>query len=110
MQPLSDWYTVTFDETHVRRHVRPPSGEPWQDSFAWSSIARVCYEPGEFLTSDTFHVFVNDRETSFAIPSEAEGAAELWGEIIRRGFFDAETSIKISTGELGLTCWPPIEG
>jgi len=108
MQPISDWYTVTFDDTGVRRNVRPPSREPWTDSFSWLEIIRVCYEPGEFLASDTFYFFLRGREASYAVPSEAEGAVELWGEVIRRGLFDAGISIKVSTGRLGLTCWPPI--
>jgi hypothetical protein len=107
---LSDWYAVSFDSTHVYRRAALPT-DPWQDSFAWDEIIRVCYERGEdFLASDTFYIFVKDRAQSFSIPSEANGGAELWGEIIRRGLFDAKTSIKISVGELqGICCWPPLD-
>jgi len=108
--PLSEWYVVSFDSARVYRRASPPGAATWDDSFAWADVVRVCYEPSDFLTSDTFYIFVKDRPESFAIPSEAKGATELWGEIIHRGLFDAETSIKISSGQLGLSCWPPIDG
>ncbi|PJZ70874.1 hypothetical protein CH373_06310 [Leptospira perolatii] len=109
MSSLSEWYFVTFDSSQVHRRVQPPGGDQWEDSFAWSEIIRVCYEPSEdFMTSDTIYIFTGTRQESYTIPSEANGAQEFWGEILHRGLFDAETSINISMGRSGFSCWPPI--
>lgn len=107
---LSEWYVVTFDQNKAYRNARPPGATPWADSFAWADVIRVCYEPSEdLMTSDTFYVFTKERPESYAIPLEAGGATALWGAILKRGLFDAETSIKISTGQLGFSCWPPVD-
>lgn len=111
MASLGEWYHVSFDDTHVYRNVAPPGAEAWEDSFTWASVIRVCYERSEdFYTPDSIYVFIEGREESFEIPTEASGGTDLWGAIIERKLFDAQTSIDISIGRRqGVTCWPPIE-
>jgi hypothetical protein len=106
MAPLSIWYRVTFDDTHVYRDVRPPGSAAWSDSWAWAEVIRVCFEPGDFLVTDTLYIFTHQRPASYEIPAEAEGGAELWGEIVRRGLFDAQLAIAVASGHSGLACWP----
>lgn len=106
---LDSWYRVTFDATHVYRDVRPPGGEAWQDQCAWADIIRVCFEPGDFLLTDTIYLFTNQRPESYEIPTDADGGGALWGEIVRRGLFDAQRAIAVALGTEGLECWPPLE-
>lgn len=109
MPGVSEWYRVRFNDESVNREVRPPGAEAWSDSFLWSDVIRICYEPSpDMYTSDTIYVFTKGREASYAIPTEAEGGSELWGTILERGLFDPEISQRISMGQLGLSCWPPI--
>lgn len=103
-----DWYTIHFDDTHVYREVEPPSGTGWTDKFAWADVIRVCYEPGDLFESDTIYVFTNERAESYMMPTEAEGGAALWGEIVRRGLFPAAQAIKVLYIP-GVSCWPPLE-
>lgn len=109
MSKLSEWYTVSFDDTYVYRDVRPLGGDAWKDHFKWKDIIRVCFQTGDLFSSDELYIFVTGRKESYLIPMEADGGLELWGEIIDHGLFDAELAIKIATvSEQGLYCWPEI--
>ncbi len=109
MPQISEWYRVTFDSDVVTRDVRPPEGKPWTDSFPWKDVIRVCYEPSpDMYSSDTIYIFTQGRDASYAIPTEALGGSELWGAVLERGLFDPEISLRISMGQLGFSCWPPI--
>ncbi len=109
MSKLSNWYTVTFDDTYVYRNARPPGGDSWKDNFEWKDVIRVCFQTGDLYSSDELYIFVTDREESYLIPIDANGGLEFWGEIIDRNLFDAELAIKIATvSERGLFCWPEI--
>lgn len=104
-----EWYIVEFDEEKIIQRVSPPGEESWTQELLWSDIIRVCFEQGEFLTSDSIYIFTNQRAESYIIPTEAIGGPELWGEIINRDLFDADLAIKAATGEGGIYCWPPVE-
>lgn len=102
-----DWFTVTFDDEHVYLDVHPPGRAAWTDQFAWSTIHHIAFKAEDFLVSDGIYVFTTQRDNSYAIPSEAVGGAELWGEILRRGLFDAELAIEAAAASEGLFIWPP---
>ncbi len=104
---LSEWFHVHFDENHVFMKVDPPEKPGWEQSFAWKDIIRVCFENGDWMSSDTIYVFTNQREESYVIPTEADGGSEVWSEIIRRGLFDAELAIEMATQSEGFACFPP---
>jgi hypothetical protein len=87
---LDTWYHVSFDEDYIYRNVNPPDREGWNDKLQWKDIIRICYHPGDFLEPDELYIFINEREESYLIPLEADGAPELWGEIIERKLFDAK--------------------
>ena len=106
---LSDWYTVTFDETAINLDVRPPAGTAWNDTIAWASITRVCFKAGDLYESDEIYLFTNLRPESWLIPTEARGGSALWGEIIDRKLFDAELAIEAATSSGGIYCTPPID-
>lgn len=109
MSKLSEWYTVSFDDTYVYRDVRPLGGDAWKDNFKWKDIIRVCFQTGDLYSSDELYIFVTGRKESYLIPMEADGGLELWGEIIDHGLFDSKLAIKIATvSEQGLFCWPEI--
>ncbi|HUT93198.1 MAG TPA: hypothetical protein VMY37_27285 [Thermoguttaceae bacterium] len=103
---VSEWFEVTFDSETVRIRAAPPGREPWEQEFRWDEVQKVCFAP-EFPGPDGIFVFTSRRPESYAIPSEAEGGIDFWGEIIRRGLFDAELAIKAAFAEEGLFCWPP---
>jgi hypothetical protein len=104
---VDDWFRITFDHEYVRLDVAPPGREPWKERFAWASIVRVCFKAEGLEASDGVYVFISSRPESYAIPAEADGGAEFWTEIIRRGLFDAELAIEAATASEGLFCWPP---
>ncbi|MFX0071187.1 MAG: hypothetical protein ACFFAO_08865 [Candidatus Hermodarchaeota archaeon] len=103
---LDTWYFVSFDNEYIYRKVDPPGREGWNDKLRWQDIIRVCFQPGEFLEPDELYIFTNEREESYLIPLEADGAQKLWGEIVERNLFDAELAIKIMSMTEGLFCWP----
>ena len=109
--PLKDWYHVTFDGQGITRDVAPPRKAAWSDFVPWDRIIRVCFKGGEsFLLTDELYIFTADRPESYLIPLDADGGSEVWGELIRRGLFDAELAMKAASAEEGeLFCWPPQE-
>jgi hypothetical protein len=103
---LDSWFVVTFDPVGVRLDVAPPEREPWKDSFAWSTVQRVCFESEGPEVSDGIYVFTSQRPESYVIPTEARGGSDLWNELIRRKLFDAEFAIQAAGSARGLYCWP----
>ncbi len=103
---LDTCYHVSFDEVYIYRNVDPPEGEGWNDKLRWEEIIRICYHPGDFLETDELYIFTNEREESYLIPLEADGAPKLWGEIIERNLFDAKLAIELVSKSEGLYCWP----
>jgi hypothetical protein len=103
---LDTWYHVSFDEKYIYWNVDPSGREKWNDKLRWEDIIRICYHPGDFLETDELYIFTNEREESYLIPLEADGAQKLWGEIIERNLFDAGLAIKLATTTDGLFCWP----
>ena len=103
---LEEWFVVGHDEAGVRLEVSPPGREPWQASFPWSSIQRVCFKCEGLEISDGIYIFTSLRPESYVIPTEAKGGSELWSEILRRGLFDPELAIRAAASVEGLFCWP----
>jgi len=108
-QPLSEWFSVTFDDQVVRINARPPRKPAWSQQFTWESVQRVCFNAQDFMYSDEIYVFTTQRPESYLIPTEAKGGSELWSEIIRRGLFEPELAIKAASSVEGLFCCPPME-
>ena len=104
---LSDWLHVSFDDAQVHMKANPPEKPGWEQSFAWDDIFRICFENGDWLSSDTIYVFTNQRKESYVIPTEADGGAEFWSEVISRKLFDAELAIEMATQSEGFACCPP---
>jgi len=106
---LEDWFHVRWDDVAVQLDVSPPGRESWRARFEWSSVSRVCFKAEDLLMSDGIYVFTAQRPESYAIPMEADGGAELWDELVRRGLFDAELAIRAAGAAEGLFCWPEAE-
>lgn len=106
---LSDWLQVSFDSESVHMKANPPEKEGWEQTFYWKDIIRVCFENGDWMSSDTIYVFTSQREESYVIPTEAKGGAEFWAEVIQRQLFDAELAIEMATQAEGFACCPPEE-
>ena len=104
---LSEWFTVTFDAEQVHISASAPGRTPWQQSFRWAEVERICFQSQDFMLTDELYIFTSQRPESYLIPMEAQGAAELWGEIIRRGLFDAALAIQAAQSTNELFCWPP---
>jgi len=103
---LEEWFVVSHDEVGVRLDVSPPGRQPWQDSFSWSSVQRVCFKCEGLEASDGIYIFTSQRPESYVIPTEALGGSEIWNEILRRGLFDPELAIRAAASVEGLFCWP----
>ena len=105
--PINEWYHVSFDDELVYIKIDIPGREEINDSLRWSEIIRICFKTGDFLSSDEILIFIKSRPESYLIPTEADGAPGLWGEIIKRRFFDAELAIKaVSASDGEVFCWP----
>jgi hypothetical protein len=110
MSRLSEWYEVSYDKTYVYRNVNPPKdGEAWDDKFRWEDIIIICFNRGDYMITDEIYIFTNQREESYVIPTECEGGAEFWGEIVRRELFDPQLAIDVAIGKTDdLVCWDVI--
>ena len=107
---LSDWYTVDFDDERIYLRGNSPGGEPWVVEIGWADIVRVCFQAQDLFISDEIYLFTRQRPESYVIPTEAFGGAELWGEIIARGLFDAELAVQAAMAADELFCWPAEKG
>ena len=104
-----DWFRVTFDDQEVTLDVTPRNREPWRQSFAWSSVVRVCFKP-EYPISDGLYIFVRERPESYVVPVECcVGGAELLNQLIYRGLFAAEVAIEAASATQGIYCWPRLD-
>ena len=105
--PIIEWFHVSFNDTLIHIKIDILGRDEINDSLMWSDIIRVCFKTGDFLSSDEILIFTKSRPESYLIPTEADGALDLWGEIIKRGVFDAELAIRAATaGEDEIFCWP----
>ncbi len=103
---LETWYHVRFDDKGITRDVH--GNKPWNDFVAWDKIIRVCFKTSiSFMDQDELYIFSSERPESYLIPMEADGALQLWNEIIRRGLFDAKRAITLASTSGELACWPP---
>lgn len=85
--PLSQWFVVRFDEELVTLAARPPGREAWKQSFAWSSVIRVCFRDEGAFASEGLYVFTRERPESFVIALEAHGGHAFLDALGRRGLF-----------------------
>jgi hypothetical protein len=108
--PLSEWFFVTYDESTVFVKAAPRGKEPWEQSFPWSSIVRVCFkDEGPFL-SDGIYVFTSTRLESFVIPTEANGGDEFFSALVARNLFPSDLMLQAGTStDGGFYCWPAME-
>lgn len=105
-----DWYRVECDDEGFSLAVNPPGQEGWTARIRWDAVERICYEVGEFLTSDTYYVFVKGRENSYPVATEAVGGADLAGKFAKHGLFPVETLLEaMAAGEGAITCFPGVE-
>ena len=104
---LGDWYVVEFDDERISLWGRPPGGEPWAVDVCWADIIRVCFQAQDLYRTDEIHLFTRQRPQSYLIPTDARGAAELWGGIVRHGLFDPDLAIQAAMATDELFCWPP---
>ena len=105
--PLSDWFSVSFDEYRVTMTAAPPSKKPWEQSFLWSEIQRICFKSEGISSSDGIYVFTTQRPESFVVPIEASGGAEFWSKLIERELFPAALAIEAAGLPEGETLWWP---
>ena len=105
--PLSEWFTVAFDDQRVTMAARPPGRAPWEQSFLWSEVERVCFKSEGALASDGIYIFTTQRPESFVVPTEAKGGLEFWFRVVERGLFPSEMAIKAASLPEGeMVCWP----
>jgi hypothetical protein len=108
--PLNHWYHVRYDEKRIHIQAEPIGRKPWIQELNWDSIDRIVFKAEDFDLSDAIYIFTSSRPESYIIPTEADGGAELWKEIIRRGLFDPELAIEAASSTGGTYIWPPIDG
>jgi hypothetical protein len=102
-----DWFRVTCEDEAIHLSVRPPGQDSWTVDIPWEAIVRVCFKAEDPAASDGLYVFTDLGDESVAIPTDAVGGSELFGELVRRGLFDADLAMTATTASIGLFCWPP---
>lgn len=107
--PVSEWFRVRWDAAAVYLIARPPGGESWTTAIPWSAVTRVCFKAEGFAASDGILLFTSGRDAAWAVPIEARGGEGLWGELVRRGLFDARLAFAAMKAEEGVFCWPPAD-
>lgn len=107
--PLSAWYFVAFDDTHIHVRANPPKQQGFAYSFLWQDIHRVCFQDGGLSASDCLYIWVQGQEDSYMIPIEASGGDELFLALNQRGLFpdDLMRQAAAST-DGGLYCYPAL--
>jgi len=103
---IYDWFKVTFDSNTISLNVNPPGGEAWNKDIPFSHIIRVCFNAQGYLVQDELIIFSNEQPENCVVPMEANGASDLFNELIERKLFDAKLAIEAAAGE-GLYVWPP---
>ncbi len=104
---MIDWFGIGLTEEHATLTVTSPGRPSWTAKIRWKDIERVCYEPGDWLQSDTLYVFVAGRPESYVIPTEADGGLAFWQALIEQGLFDAALAVEVAGATEGVFCWPP---
>ena len=108
--PLEKWFKIELNADYVTIKASPPENDPWEQSFTWAAVTRVCFKNEEGLVSDAFYIFTTLRKESFIIPIDANGGKEFVQEIRKRGLFPEDITITaFASTEGGVYCWPPIE-
>jgi hypothetical protein len=103
---LAEWFEVRFDEAGISLNVNAPNRSAWQAQISWTHIIRVCFKARDLEYSDEIYIFTDERPESYLIPTEANGGAALWDEIVRRQLFDAEVAIEAMASTKKLFCCP----
>jgi hypothetical protein len=108
---LSEWFSVAFSETAVTMSAKPPGKAPWEQSFLWSEVTRICFMSEGLLASDAVYVFTSQRPESFVIPIEAKGGMEFWSRVLSLDLFPSDLATKATSLPEGASlCWPPVDG
>ena len=108
--PLDQWFFVSFDDAEITIKAAPPGKTPWQASFPWSSITRVCFEDNGPFLSDALYMFTSLRPESYVVPTEASGGRQLLDALMGRTLFPYDVAIRaFKSTDGGLYCWPPLE-
>jgi hypothetical protein len=106
---LAEWFAVVFNETAVTISAQPPRKSPWEQSFLWSEVRRICFKSEGLSASDAVYIFTSQRPESFVIPIEAKGGMEFWSRVVTLGLFPPELAAKATLLPEGETlCWPPV--
>lgn len=104
---LCDWFIVEFDAVTVTIRANPPGRDPWQQSFPWADVVRVCFKAEGPGASDGIYVFTKHRDASYVIPTEANGGLKFLAELGDRHLFPHELAIQAASASEGkLICWP----
>ena len=104
---VENWFRIEFDEATVQAHAKPPGRKAWSQSFAWSTVERVCFKDEGGFESDGLYIFTSLRPESFVIPVEAKGGEAFFQELVSRGLFPAELMKEAALSTNGAYyCWP----
>ena len=101
------WFEVDYDAENITISRRKLVVLKSVIVIQWSRIIRICFLAGDHIKFDELYLFTDERPESYVIPMDSFGGLQLWGEIIKRGLFDAELAIKAASAFSDeLLCWP----
>ena len=105
-KPLSELLAVEFDDAGGRVLGVEELDPEWNQEFTWDRVRRVCFKDGGMLSSDIVYLSLVHPEQVVAVPTEARGGAEFFGQICERGLLP-EAIWRKAVGDTsgGLHCW-----
>ena len=106
-RPLGELLAVEFDDVGCRVVVIEELDPEWNQEFTWNRVRRVCFKDGGMLSSDIVYLSLVHPEQVVAVPTEARGGAEFFGQICDSGLLP-EAIWRKAVGDTsgGLHCWP----
>ena len=100
------WFSCHLTDEGVQLSVQEPNNKPWDVSFMWNEISKVCFKAADLYSVDVLRIYLQD-DRHYDIPLEAEGGYALWEKLIEKGLFDEEVAAELRFAENEIRCWPP---
>ena len=91
---VSTFWRIDCDDDGFTWERRWPRRKPVVEHVAWDRITRVCWECGEWLCMDNFHLIDDDDDSEWVVPSGALNYQCLVDVLDRKGLFSTKTYVE----------------
>ena len=91
---VAKFWRIDCDDDGFTWERRWPRRKPVVEHVAWDRITRVCWECGEWLCMDNFHLIADHEDREWVVPSGALGHGRLVDVLDRKGLFSTKTYVE----------------